>query len=357
MKNGCSENILIYRIGSLGDILVSVPALHVVRRSFPQAHITLLSNAVTGQKRVRPCDVLAGAGLVDEFLSYSAGQQGVKKFSALFSFIRLIVELRKRGFSRLVYLAPSRRSAKQIDRDVGFFNLCGIKDIIGDDVKGQLNATHEADLLLQRLGRSGIEIPPEQQGNVYVATGEDEEKTVNQWLAGLPYDGGRDWVAIGVGSKMAVKRWPIVRYRKVVDALIEKYDIWPVLFGGTEDVEPGNELLLHWKRGYQAAGSLGVRSALAAMKRCVMYLGNDTGTMHMAAAAGLKCVAIFSGRDVPGRWDPYGDGHIVLRRRLDCENCMKTQCTDKNMQCIMGIGVDEVIDSCEKVLAAAGQLV
>ncbi len=85
------------------------------------------------------------------------------------------------------------------------------------------------------------------------------------------------------------------------------------------------------------------------MRHCTFFLGNDTGSMHMAVAAGLKCVAVFSSRSAPGAWYPYGPGHIVLRKFVPCEGCQLVECVENRMQCILAITVDEVLSTCREM--------
>ena len=150
---------------------------------------------------------------------------------------------------------------------------------------------------------------------------------------------------------MPAKIWPVECYLEVVQQLIEKFDIWPVIFGGIEDKSLAQFMVSKWQRGYIAAGLLTVREAIAALKKCVLYLGNDTGVIHMAATAGIKCVGIYSARDYPGNWEPYGNCHIILRKKMPCELCMLDICNDKNMECIRSIKPEEVYQACTKFLS------
>src|SRR5207244_13352223 len=83
------------------------------------------------------------------------------------------------------------------------------------------------------------------------------------------------------------------------------------------------------------------------ISRCTLYLGNDTGTMHLAAAVGTRCIAIFSARDHPGKWYPYGQGHVVIRKRVTCEGCLLTVLEEHGMRCRDEINVEVV---CQAVL-------
>jgi ADP-heptose:LPS heptosyltransferase len=177
-----------------------------------------------------------------------------------------------------------------------------------------------------------------------------EERAVAEWLRGLPSDGGRAWVGVGPGSKMPAKVWPEERFRQVVHALIGDRDVWPVAFGGPEDREKAERLIAAWGRGYNAAGALSLRPAAAALRRCAVYLGNDTGPMHLAAAVGTPCVAVFSSRDWPGAWHPYGSGHQVFRTEIDCDGCLLLDCVERRMECIRAVSADAVLEACREML-------
>jgi ADP-heptose:LPS heptosyltransferase len=181
--------------------------------------------------------------------------------------------------------------------------------------------------------------------------GSEEWRAVDRWIRKLPPAGGKCWVAVAPGSKMPAKKWPPERFEEVLNSLIEKYDVWPVVFGGPEDQAAGEYLARKWRRGYVAAGQLTVRQGIAAMGRCALYLGNDTGTMHMAVAAGIPCVAVFSSRDFPGKWYPYGNGHVVLRTPIKCEGCRLEKCIENEMRCILSINTEKVISAAEELLA------
>jgi ADP-heptose:LPS heptosyltransferase len=159
-------------------------------------------------------------------------------------------------------------------------------------------------------------------------------------------------VGVGVGSKMQSKRWPLERFEEVLQQLIDSRDITPVFFGGPEDTEAAEQLIHKLGRGLNACGQLSLRGSARALQDCRFYLGNDTGTMHLAVAAGIKCVAIFSARDVPGKWYPYGEGHKVHRVPVDCEGCMLYECHEQGRKCLLAIQPEEVYNSCVELLDA-----
>src|SRR2546425_675627 len=125
-------------------------------------------------------------------------------------------------------------------------------------------------------------------------------------------------------------------------------DYW---YLGAEDHHLG-ELLCEVRNGigYNLSGQTSYMESAEALKRCRLYVGNDNGTTHLAAAVGTPCVTIFSSRDLPGVWYPYGNGQTVFRRGVECQGCMLDECVNEKMKCIRSVTVDEVFSACAKYL-------
>jgi heptosyltransferase-3 len=336
-----------------------------VRRHFPQASLALLCDQHPRRNLVPAGDLLAGAGIFDEFLSYPVERTASGTLMRPFRMMGLLMTLRRKAFDLLIYLAPSLRTAAQVERDRRFFSSAGIKQFYGMCGFPKFPARRagepmavvaaESDLLLARLAAGGIDAPKPGEGCFELNLGQAEEQKVASWLRELTSDGGRRWIGVGPGSKMPAKRWDAGRFAEVGSALIARHDVWPVVFGGLEDRDAGDSLLRHWGRGYNAAGCLALRPAAAALKRCGLYVGNDTGTMHLAAAVGVPCAAVFSSRDHPGRWYPAGRGHQVFRSQIDCEGCGLVECVERRNECLNRISANEVLAGCEAALMAGMQ--
>lgn len=347
--------ILIFRIGELGDTLIALPALRAIREAFPLAHIALLGNADNRGRNVMPQQILPTHRLIQEWISYPSDDRGT-----FADRLRLLKTLRRGRYDTLVYLVPRIRSAGDVRRDLLFFRLAGIRNVIGQ--KGLValsrpageslpHVEHEADHLLHRLSRSGISVPPAGTAKFTLDLSEEEKQVASVWWRkNVPAIATDNAVGFGPGSKWPSKVWPTDRFLEVGRRLIETRAIFPVVFGGPEDHELGERLLEAWGCGANAAGALSPRQAAAGLSRCMMYVGNDTGTMHLAAAVGTRCVAIMSALDWPGHWNPYGAGHTVLRRSVPCEGCLLKVCGREGMRCLREITVDEVVDACSTML-------
>ena len=361
------KKILIYRMGFLGDALATLPSIWAVKENFPKARLFLLSQKQMG-KRVLPKEIFEGSGFFDDFFFYPVDPGWFGKLVKPPRLLGLLFRLRSEKFDAVVYLPPSDKSTYLMERDWRFFKWAGIPRVIGMAKIAELpvkkpgiplpEVSHEADILLSSLGASGLKVPPPGQGNTDLQLGHPEEKELQSALSGLPPDNGRPWLGVGPGAKQPANVWPAERYREAVGQLVGKHQVWPVVFGGAEDRETGDRLVREWGCGYNLAGLLSVRVSAAALKRCRLYLGNDTGTTHLAAAVKTPCVAVYASRQWPGYWYPYGPGHQVFRTPIECEGCLLGECIEKKMECILTIQADEVAKACDlklrKILPESG---
>ena len=139
---------------------------------------------------------------------------------------------------------------------------------------------------------------------------------------------------------------------KSISQIIIDYGAFPIVFGGPENRAIGERLVGKWRTGAVAAGELSVREAAAVLEKCRLYVGNDTGTMHLAGAVGVPCVAIFAAIDWIGRWKPLGDRNHLIRKSVDCEGCHQPVCPFDN-KCLELVTVDEVYRACCETLESS----
>lgn len=348
--------VVVFRIGELGDTIIALPALRAVRDHFSQAHIALLGNVHSNSNHIRPPQILP-PGLIDEWISYPSDQPR----RTVAHSINLLFRLRRGRFDAVVYLAPRNRAPIDVRRDLFFFKLAGINLILGakgfEPLPVRTNSglpivEHETDHLLRRLALSGIKIPDPNLVKSDLELSADDRALAHEWCsknaAGFE---SSVLVGFGSGSKWASKVWPEARVVELGHKLICEREIFPVVFGGAEDRALASRLIQTWGRGANAAGVLSPRQAAAALENCAMFIGNDTGTMHLAAAVGTPCVVTMSAQDWPGRWNPYGNRHIVLRREVPCSGCMLKSCDTEGLRCLVEIGVDEVLSAALKILS------
>lgn len=335
------RRVLVFRIGNLGDSLVAMPAIGEVRRQLPEASLALLSNRHSSEsKAVSSWDVLGPTGWFDNQFSYDSDAKGLK---AVCEVVRLTREIRRYRPTEVVNLSP-KRSAGQARRDEIYF-----RRILGIPIRGASNVpaiitNGHSEPEWKRLKRVvGGDAPVSFALPIRSA----ERARAESVLVGVARSGGFPVIAIGPGSKMQAKRWPTERFEELGLRLLAQYPKAMLLvLGGPEDRALGEALCQKWgERCLNLAGHLSIYGSAALLERCHLYVGNDTGTMHLAAMVGTRCVAIFSARDVPGAWDPFGQYHTILRRQIECSGCMLETCVSRQNECLRLISVGDVLES------------
>ncbi len=355
------ERLLIFRFGQIGDTVAALPSLWLLRDHFPRAEFTLLSEIPRQGNQLPPEKVLPSRWPVQAFLKYRGGSS----LSSLMSLARVIFLLRWKRFDAVAYLAPTIRTPRQRKRDALFFRLGGIKRAFGfegfpDDpyprsADGALvPVVSEAEALLRRLALSGLPKVEAGDGRMDLRITAGEHAVAERWW--INHDGPlvapQGWFAICTGSKWTSKQWPLERYLEVGRRLKEEHGLLPVVVGGAEDRDTAGKLIAAWGGGLCAAGDLSVRESAALLSGAAFYLGNDTGTMHLAAAVGRPCVAIFSALDWPGRWAPYGHGHHTFRTEVPCSGCLLEVCNQQH-QCLVATDIESVYQACMRTLTAS----
>ncbi len=361
MSKSCSttKQIVIFRFGQLGDTIAAMPALQAIRHQFPEHRIILLSETPSAT-HLPPAEILGGSGLVDSFITYKFEYN----FRSFFSLLKTLHNLARKNVSSLIYLVPSTRTWLKRFRDLSIFRLCGFRNILGikgfpinpypRSLDGQLlSVPPESEALLGRLRLSGIEGPEDNHLGVDLFLTEDEKFTASAWLEqhGLGAGGTTGWFAVCPGSKWPSKRWPLGNYELIGQRLITELGLVPVVVGGKEDIAAGETLISQWGAGFNAAGKFKVRVSASLLEQARFYLGNDTGVMHVAAAVGIPCVAVFSAQDWPDRWNPLpirGQTHRIFRSHVPCAGCRSMNCS-KDLRCLTQVDPQKVFEACVDV--------
>ena len=352
MPAAADQDVFVFRIGQLGDTLVALPAIHRIAELHPGARLWLITNAPPTPSMVTAWDVLSHSGLFAGVLFYSRRHPG--------QLLQLLLRCRA-GRRRVLYYLSPPRSATQLRRDRWFLRwACGFQRIEAMPSPRRV-APRDADgkLLVmpresERLLRS-VDGRAQRPATPFLRPPLAAERRVDQLLAPLGELRDTPLIALGPGSKMPAKRWFLERYVEICRRMVERApDARLMILGGAEDREAG-EAIVHAvgaERALNLAGLTNVIESAAALARSGLYLGNDTGTMHLAASMGVPCVAIFTSRDNRDTWSPWGDGHCIMRRELACSGCMLEVCEREQMRCLDLISVDDVWNEVEPRLAA-----
>ena len=345
------SRVLIYRLGSLGDTTVALPCFHLIARRFPMATRLLLTNYPVHAKAPASAAVLGASGLIHGYMRYTVGTRSP------LALLRLALEIRRFRPQALVYLMPVR-TPRQLRRDLAFFRFgCGVQRIVGaEDAAETIRIFDPATGLYEseacRLARVLSEL------------GDAEPRVIANWdlrmtaeetaraAAVLEPLGQRPYFVCGPGTKMQAKDWGEANWRSLMERLSRQYpDHGLALVGAAEDRAVSDQVAAGWAGPVvNLCGELSPRETAAVIEGARIFLGPDSGPMHLAAAVGVPAVIAFSARGLPGVWFPIGERNQVIYHQTSCFGCNLETCIDEQRRCLTSITVDEMASAAERAL-------
>ena len=331
-------------------MVVALPAFHLIARAFPNAQRALLTNVSFHVKASDPAAVLGNSGLIHNYVYYPGATRNALKLFAL------AARIRRFNPDVLIHLMPLR-AAQHERRDRLFFRLAGIRRIVGFPAEGDLqrrfdsaNGRYESES--SRLARTLAEL-----GTVDLAD-------LANWDLGLtPAEKSkaasalgtlteRPLIVCGPGTKMQAKDWGRENWRALLTAIHRRHpDHGLALIGSKGETEYADYSAQDWLAPkVNLCGQLTPRESAAVIAHSRVFLGPDSGPMHLASTVGVPSVAAFSAHALPGVWFPNGSLNQVIYHQTSCYNCRLETCIAEGKRCLLSITVDEMFSAAIKVL-------
>lgn len=348
------EQVLIYRVGNLGDTICAIPSMVAVRQRFPNANIVLLTNkSDPGQP---DCEqILKGNDYIDRFITYSP--ERLREPGYLFWLFKTIFALKS---DLLVYLALSESKRQRLIRDWLFFKFAGSKYCLGFKLPQPIDSfisdgnvlpvfLQETDRLMSLLLPLGISAD---QVNFKLPITEADTDEVERLCRKNKLDLACKVVAVCPASKFQSKLWPVERFAEVIDYIVNAHGVKVVLIGGSSEKIAGERICAHTGESViNLIGKTNFMQTAVLLSRCVLLVANDCGPVHLAAAVATPVVGIYASIHYPGAWHPWGSIHTVLRNdSFACRFCFKKECS--LMSCISSITTDQVTKACSDHLSS-----
>lgn len=335
------KRVLIRSVNWIGDAVMTLPAIGVIREFFPQAEISVLANPLVSQ-------VFKHHDWVDKVITFD--RNGLHK--GFFGRIRLAAEIRQHAFD-LVIIMPNSLDGAIVPWLAGIPVRLGKKSdgrslllTHGFPVSLQPEAVHQSQNYLAMLRYFGITGSEKEQR---LQTTVEEDRKIASRLAEAGISDTDFVVGINPGATYgAAKRWYPDRFAAVASRLSADIGARVVITGGpgetaiAADIEQdlaGNSLNL--------AGKTSVRELMALLKRCNLLITNDSGPMHLAAAFGVPLVAIFGSTDHTTTF-PLSDKAVVVREPVDCAPCMKRECPTDHI-CMLAVTSEKVVEAAKQL--------
>jgi lipopolysaccharide heptosyltransferase II len=314
--------LLAVELADIGDLILVTPALAALRQTYPAAQIDVLTTP-------HAAPILDGTGLADNVLFFDkfafdsplgllrpvnlrAGWQLAKhlwtqRYDAVLIFHHLTTRF---GALKYATLALATRAKRRLglDNGRGWF----LTDRVVD---GGFGAKHQVEYWLSVVGMLGATAKDKK---LHVGIGEADRRWAD---AHLPSE--REFIAVhaGSGGYSMARRWEPEKFAAVADALQANYGASIVLVGGKND--SADDVIANMThRPINLIGQTTLGQLAAVLERCQLYVGADSGVMHLAAAVGTNVVALY-GPSNHLAWAPWvGDGYTdVIRSGVLCSPC------------------------------------
>jgi ADP-heptose:LPS heptosyltransferase len=284
-------------------MVIALPCFHLVRKIYPWSKITILTNQPISGKAAPAMTILENSGLCDQAISYPIGMRNFRELAKVRQTIRQIQP------QILINLAAGRGGFKSL-RDYLFFRSCGIRHIIGSPLRRrdlQVQQTPEGEFepesqrLASRLASLGaINLADKRVWKLELT--QEERNQAHELLSSYH----TNFIAVSVGTKLPVKDWGEENWGKLLALLSKEMpDTILVLLGSLDEWERSEKLSRVWRGGHiNFCGKTSPRVSAAILERCGLFIGHDSGPMHLASVVGVPTLGLFSWLNPPGQWFP-----------------------------------------------------
>lgn len=360
-----SPRLLAVKLADLGDLLTATPALRALRLAYPQARIDALVTP-------HAAPLLQGSDAVDHTVTFAKAafdRPGTAVGAPLLAAARLAARLRGGSYDAVLLFHHLTTSA-------GVLKYRLLLAATGAPVRAGLD-NGRGDFLTHRVPDHGFGARPEAEYWLSVAEqlgachprprlelplSAAELAAGRERLAALVPSGPVAFLHPGCGRFSLARRWPPERFARVGDGLVESFGMRVVVVGGPREERLAGAV----RRAMQAPAALLVgepdpRALAATLAAGDLFIGNDSGVMHLAVAVGLRVVAIF-GPSNWRAWGPYPPGdprHTVVALDLPCSPCIHrghrlgTPAGCPPRPCLTSLSPALVLAAAERVLSAA----
>ncbi len=337
----CPRRVCLVKPSSLGDVVHAFPTLSALRDRWPTAQISWVVN-----RGLR--GLLDGHPDLDEVIPFDRSAAGFSP-SGVGSIGRFLIDLRRRKFDLVLDLQGLLRSSL-IARATGAPIRIGLAEAREGATRFYTHcipstATHAVDRLLTVAETLGAETS---KPRFRVAMTEEDRHWACAKLGEIP----RPWLLLNIGARWETKRWPPKHFAEVARRASNHLGAGLVAVGAPEDRPLVNELRRHLQplELLDLCGETTLPRLAALAAESDLFLSNDTGPLHLAAAAGAKVIGLYTCTD-PAKTGPYGPSATALTTQVWCAASRVKRC--ERLDCMSELSPDRVWPVVESKLMEA----
>jgi lipopolysaccharide heptosyltransferase II len=341
-----SRKILLIRLRRIGDIVMTTPAITALKRALPRSSLTYVVEEPFRR-------LVEGNPDLDEVLVVPPHQN-------FFSFLRFIRRLRRESYdlaidfhggpraSRIAWLSRAKRKAGYALKHKGFLYDVRVPRSRGGapvhSVENHLNLVRAAGVRVEEPWPP-LFLPP--------AGKEEKERIDSLWTDhGLSK---AEVVVLHVGAGNEFRDWGADNLAALAGSLAGLEGIRVVLVGATQDASRAGDIRKTCPADILSlAGKIDLIELREVIVRAALFVGPDSGPMHIAATTRTPIIALF-GPTLPAHFAPWRAGATLIEKPLDCRPCKQRRCLTEDFRCLRTITVEEVFAACMPYLRPAGK--
>ena len=330
--------ILIRATNWVGDAIMALPALHAVRKRFPEAEI-----AIVGRPYV--ADIYRDQEICDHLIAYDPsglhkGFSGRELLAAELRAQKFDVALLLQNAFDAAWLAWRASIPERIGyaRDARSFLLTKAVPL---PRHGEIPA-HERFYYLELLRRTGWLDVVQDESFIGLHVPAEKRRIADEFLCKSGVRQGVTRIAIGAGASYgSAKCWPPSRFAEVANRLQSEADADVILFGTAAEANVSTAISAELRRPpIDLTGKTAITDLPALLSLCHLFIGNDSGAMHVAAAVGLPIVGVFGPTD-PNGTAPVTTRCSIVQQKAYCSPCFLRRCPTDH-RCMTAITADMV---------------
>jgi ADP-heptose:LPS heptosyltransferase len=331
------RNIAVFQLGHLGDFIHTIPLLRNLKLNFQSVTITMIGGE-WNRELAKDVSYIDHYIVFNNWLWDRMEHRSFIRF--LLNFVFIVDSINKKKFDIGIELKGHINSiyllyASNIRRTVGF-NYKNHGVLLDYRIPID-NFLYEKDRLLSILPAFGAKIV---NNHFEFIISQEKEKRAADFLLKNSINSEKPLISIFPGASYAPKRWPAEKYASLVEKIIENNIGNPLLIGGVFDKNTIALVKDFTRRSVLDWIGNDVHLMAALINRSKVFIGNDTGPLHIAVALNIPSISFFSSGNI-NRWGPKPP-HVVLRADVPCSPCdlESDECKCPQVHCIDYISVE-----------------
>jgi len=329
------KKVLLIRLRRIGDVIMTTPAVSVLKKNFPETELSYVvekpyADLITGNPLIKETFIIPAHARMKDFFSV-VNLIRKKKFDAVIDF---------HGGPRSSLMTLLSGADVKIGYKIKYRHFIYHIKLPRCSQTGPIHSVENHVNLVKALGIKSGAIPP-----LYIPSSTEKESSKIEHIMSRYNLSDSQYISLHIGAGNRFRSWDIKNYIKLCGLFTQKSGVKVVLIGAQEDQISANMIIKKTASSpLSLVGDLSLREVRDLISRSSLFVGPDSGPMHIAASTGTPIVALF-GPTLPENFGPWRAEHKIIQKILDCRPCRQRQCVHEDFRCLQGITPEQVYEA------------